>query len=256
MPSLLELQRSLGRALIEPDRAAEVAPLLRGAAPVAVRRLSVYRGNVYANCAKALADTYPIVLRIVGEDFFAGLAYEYTRAHPSTSGDLNAFGDALPGFVAAFRHTADLPYLPDVARMEWLAHRAYFAGDAAPLDLARLRGIAPADLAALRPILAPACALLESRWPLARIWEVHQADYRGDFALALDDGPDRILVHRPVWGARVASLPRGEFRFLASATADESLGVALEAALACDSGFDLGAALASWVAVGVVVDLA
>jgi len=255
MRSLLELQRSFGMALAEPARAAAVVPLLHGAAPVALRRLAVYRANGHANCAKALADTYPIVRRIVGEEFFAGLAREYAQAHPSTSGDLNAFGGALPEFVAAFPHTADLAYLPDVARMEWLAHRAYLAGDATPLDLGRLRGVAPADLAGLRPALAPACALLESRWPLARIWEVHQEDYRDAIAVDLDAGPDRVLIHRPAWRARVVSLARGDFRFLAGAVEGRTLGPVLEAALAADPRFDPGAALARWVAAGVIVDL-
>jgi len=254
--SPLELQRSFAAGLIEPAYAAAVTPLVRDAALIAEQRLGVYRGNVHANCAKALAATYPIVRKIVGEDFFVGLAREYANTHPSTSGDLNAFGDALPEFVAAFPHTADLPYLPDVARMEWLAHRAYFAGDAVPLELARLRGVAPADLAKLCPVLAPACALLESRWPLARVWEVHQADYPGEIAVDLNAGPDRILVHRPVWRPRVASLSTGDSRFLASAIEGRSLGVALEAALASDSSFEPGAALSRWFEAGVIVALA
>lgn len=256
MPSLLELQRSLGTALADGSQSERIVPLVRGEPRTALERLAVYRGNVTGSSAKALANAYPVVRAIVGEEFFDGLAREYARAHPATSGDLNEYGGQLAEFVAAFVHTQDLPYLPDVARMEWVAHRAYYAADAAPLDPARLAAVPEADYAELRPTLAPACALFASPWPLARIWTVHQDDYAGEFEVDLDSGPDRILIHRPRWRAVVQSLALGEYRFLGCALEGEPLGHALAAALAEDPAFDLPAALARWVAAGVIVDLA
>ena len=255
VPSLLELQRSFGTALVDAGQPERIVPLVRGEPRIAVERLAVYRGNVAGNTARALANAYPIVRKILGEEFFDGLAREYARAHPSTSGDLNDYGSQLAEFVAGFAHTQDLPYLPDVARMEWLAHRAYYAADAAPLDPARLAAVPEADYAKLRPVLAPACGLLASRWPLARIWTVHQGDYAGAFEGDLDSGPDRILVHRPRWRAIVEPIRPGEYRFLGCALGGDSLGHALAAALAEDPEFDLPAALARWVAAGVIVDL-
>lgn len=211
--------------------------------------LAVYRSNVYGNWSQALAGAYPIVRKIVGTEFFAGLAREYARAHPSTSGDLNEYGELLPEFVAAFPHTQDLPYLPDVARMEWLAHRAYYAADPPPFDLMK---ISNSDPEALRPRLAPACALLASEWPLARIWTVHQDDYEGGSAVDLNAGPDRILVHRPRWRAQVRSLAPGDYRFLDMARQGKMLGEALEAAVAEERGFDPALALARWVDAGAI----
>ena len=256
MPSLLELQRAFGVALADAPRAAATAPLLRDPPALALERLAVYRGNVDGNCAKALANAYPIVRKIVGGEFFDAMAREYARAHPSQSGDLNAYGERLADFVAAFPHTQDLPYLPDVARMEWLAHCACRAADAEPLDLARLTQVSEDGHAALRPVLAPACALLASSWPLGRIWEVHQDDYAGGIQVDLESGPDRILIHRPRWRVHVQSLSRGDFRFLASARAGEALGAALGIALADDPAFEPASALARWVGAGVIVDLA
>ncbi len=255
MPALLELQRALGGAIADGARTAAAAPLFRGPAETFPARLAAYRGNVFSNCANALAAAYPIVRKIVGVEFFEATAREYARAHPSTSGDLNEYGDALAAFLAAFPHTRDLPYLPDVARMEWLAHRAYYAADAAPFDPARLADLPPERWVALRPVLAPGCALLASDWPLARIWTVHQDNYEGEFDVDLDAGPDQIIVHRPRWTAEVRANSAGDHRFLAAALDGASLGDALEAASAEDSGFDPAAALARWVQAGVIVDL-
>jgi hypothetical protein len=234
MPSLVELQSEFAAAL------------LGGAGP---QGLAVYRGNVFGNLTKALASAYPTVRKIVGAEFFEGLAREYACAHPSTSGDLNEYGERLPEFVAAFAPTQDLPYLPDVARMEWLAHRAYYAADATPFDVTK---IFHSDPQALRPRLAPACALLVSDWPLARIWVVHQDDHVGAVAVDLRSGPNRILVHRPRWRVQVRALAPGDYRFLESAQRGETLGEALEAAAGEDRAFDPSLALAGWVDAGVI----
>ena len=224
MPSLLEMQRAFAEALLAPG-----AP-----SP----GIAVYRSNVNGNWTGALAAAYPIVRKIVGEDFFDGLAHAYGRARPSASGDLNEYGAYMAQFVAEFPHTQDLPYLPDVARMEWLAHCAYYAADAAPFHVTDT------------PQLAPACALLESHWPLGRIWTVHQDDYEGEIAVDLDAGPDRILVHRPRWRVQVLSLGPADFRFLEALREGRELGEALDAAL--DEAFDVSTALARWVDAGVI----
>jgi hypothetical protein len=253
MPALHELQRAFGASLLDPAALPSLLPLLEG--PDASLRFAVYRGNMYGNCVGALAGAYPIVRAIVGEAFFEAMGKEYARAHPSASGDLSEFGHAFAAFVAQFEHTQDLPYLPDVARLEWLAHRAWFARDAAPFPFCRLSGDACPDPGALRPVLAPSCALLESAWPIARIWETHN-DPRSDPAgVDLQAGPERVLVYRPRWHVEVAPLDAGDFRFLAAAAAGCTLGEALEAALAESMEFDPGSALARWVSAGVVVDL-
>ncbi|MCL4798455.1 MAG: putative DNA-binding domain-containing protein [Burkholderiales bacterium] len=256
MPALLELQRALGAAITDAGRTAAAAPLFRNAAHAVPARLAVYRGNVYGNRANALGGAYPVVRKIVGAEFFDATAREFARTHRSASADLNEYGERFAEFLAAFEHTRDLPYLPDVARMEWLAHRAYFAADAAPFDPARLAAVPPERWAGLRPLLAPACALLVSDWPLARVWTVHQDDYRGPLDVDLSAGPERILVHRPRWKAEVRAITAGDHRFLAAVQSGATLGDALAGALAEEAGFDAAAALARWVASGVVIDLA
>jgi hypothetical protein len=226
MPSLPELQ----------EQFADV--LLHGGGPP---RLAVYRANVFGNWRTALAGAYPLTRRIVGAAFFHAMAGDYARAYPSQSGDLHEYGASLAEFLEEYTHSQDLPYLPDVARLEWLAHRAYYAADAAPFDYSR-----PTEVR-----LAPACALLESDWPLARIWEAHQEG--GEPGLVnLDAGPERVLVHRPDWRVDVCSLTVGDFRFLERLQAGTSLGPALAAAAAEDPAFLPRVALGAWVQAGVL----
>jgi uncharacterized protein len=227
MPSLLEQQRGFAAALLAADATSP--------------RMAVYRSNVYGNWRGALAGAYPVVRRIVGEEYFEALARGYAAAFPSVSGDLHEYGQRLAEYLAAHADTQDLPYLPDVARLEWLAHRAHYAADPSPFDNSR-----PTEAR-----LAPACALLESEWPLARIWDAHQEG--GDPAsVDLAAGPDRVLVHRAHWRVEVCSPRPGDYRFLERLGAGDALGAALEAAVAADCAFVPRAAFAAWVQAGVI----
>jgi hypothetical protein len=208
-----------------------------------------YRINVFGNWEKALAGAYPIVRKIVGNDFFGGLAREYAAAFPSQAGDLNEYGERLADFFAEFRHAQDLPYLPDVARMEWRAHRAYYAPDPTPIDTV---AFSHRDPGAIRLRLSPSCGLLASRWPLARIWEVHQDDYDREFSVDLGAGHERILICRPRWRAEVRSLSHGDYGFLSAALAGAALGEALEIAAAASPDFDAASCLARWAHAGAL----
>ncbi|HSS29308.1 MAG TPA: DNA-binding domain-containing protein, partial [Usitatibacter sp.] len=117
--------------------------------------IAIYRRNLFANLGNALAATYPVVQRLVGDAFFREAARQYVLAHPSHSGDLNDYGASFAGFLARYPHAATLAYLADVARLEWACHESYGAPDAAPFDLADLARVGADDYPRIRFQLHP-----------------------------------------------------------------------------------------------------
>src|SRR5260221_12446533 len=87
-------------------------------AAIPTRRFAVYRNNVMAGLGKALKGRFPVVEKIVGEEFFAAMAGVFVQERPPRSPLLAAYGDDFPAFIAAFETAQDLPYLSDVARLE------------------------------------------------------------------------------------------------------------------------------------------
>ena len=63
----------------------------------------------------------------------------------------------MADFVAAFEPAKELAYLPDVAALEWACHSAYFADDAAALDLGKLAQIPSEQYPDLILHTHPAC---------------------------------------------------------------------------------------------------
>jgi hypothetical protein len=256
MSDLAILQARFGAALDAPGSEAGAAEMFRDDPAQVEDRLRLYRGNARANTVKALGAAYPIIGKIVGEEFFFGLASEYQSRCPSGSGDLNEFGEAFAAFLADFSHVKEMPYLPDVARMEWRVHRAHFAADQATFDPQRLVSVPPERQLQLRMRLHPACGILHSVYPLARIWQVHQDDYNGEFEVDLAAGPAHVLVSRPRFRVEVAQISEAEAAFLAAALEGRALEDSLAAAQFKDPSFDLGRSLRDWVDSAVIVDFA
>ena len=134
---------------------------------------------------------------LTGAAFFNAAVDAFTREHPSTGGDLNVYGSEFAHFLAEYPHARNLPYLSDVARLEWAIDEASRASDGNTLAQDVLAALArlPSDAVARQTLtLEASCRLVASRFPVMRIWQVHQSD--GDKSVDLDTGPDRLLVRR------------------------------------------------------------
>jgi len=254
MPELLDIQRDFATSLRDAGAPPRAERWLAGDSALVGQRLAIYRANAAASAAKALAAAYPVVSQVVGGEFFEGLARAYHRATPSTSGDLFDHGASFGDFLAVFPHTQSMPYLPDLARLEWLVHRAYGARDAAPFDRAALVPVPTEQQAAIRFDWAAGTAVMGSAFPLARIWTIHQPGYEGEFAVDWSIS-ERALVARENVRVTVCALSVGDAAFLTSALAGAELGKAATIALEADANFDLGAVLARAMASNLICGL-
>lgn len=252
MLSLHDTQALVSDALLRGDGTAGVAALLRAGRGVAPeRRLHVYRNNLFASLGAALQAVYPVTARLVGDGFFRQLARAYVVRHPSTSGNLHAFGAQLPAFVRKQSSLAALPYLADVAALEWAHHEVYHEADEQVLDTAALAKVPAGAQGRIRLHLQLASRFVASPFPVLAIWQANQAASDDAVApLALDCDGERVLVARSDLEVEFRRLGAAEDRFLRALAEGQPLAVAVPAALAVDPGFDLGATLARHVALG------
>jgi hypothetical protein len=221
----------------------------------AAERLAIYRNNTFSNLRGAMQSIYPVVNRLVGDDFFHQAASEFVRATPSTSGDLHDFGESFADFLSSYKAAEPLVYLPDVAKLEWSCHRVFHAADHAGLDLKKIRVISPEQYGELYFDLHPASALLESNFPTLKIWQVNQDAYAGDQSVDLKQGGNHLLVSRDDrFTVKVESLSSGDYVFLNTLNEKNKLEVAAEHAFSADEKFDLGASLQRFVAQKILVD--
>ena len=162
-------------------------------------RIDVYRNNVRLNRIAALADAFTHVVTLVGAEYFRALARAYVIATPAASANLHDDGAALPAFIRRFAPAADLPYLGDVAEVDWLMQRAYFADDGTPVQHATLAALDPERFAAAALRVAPSVGVARSTaWPIADIVAMHE----GGPTASLDAGGQSVLVWREGFAVR------------------------------------------------------
>ena len=253
MSALRELQQGFMEAVFD-RKSPALAQHLAGTDTERVWRTEIYRNNAFSNLQGALASAYPVIVKLVGSDFFHYAAKEYCYQFPSVSGDLHHFGEKFAGFLAALSAVAQLPYLPDVAKLEWICHKAYFAADHAPLRFEQLMRVAPERYGDLKFKLHPACALLESVFPVDRIWAVNQDDYAGEQAVDLSSGGAAILVKRTLYRVEVLRLPRSEWGGLQALSTGHTFSAACDTALQIDPHLNLSTTLQRWVDEAILVD--
>lgn len=115
MNGFADIQRAFAGAVLDTD-AAVPAPVSRKAGGVPSQRFGVYRNNVYASLIDVL--DFPVVMCLVGEDFFRTMARAYIEGEPPRSAVLLRYGAGFPAFVAGFPPAAPVPYLADMASLE------------------------------------------------------------------------------------------------------------------------------------------
>jgi len=245
--SLDHLQASFSRKLMQRG----------GAAPAGLtppKRFRVYRNNVFASLINALRARYPVIERLTGEDFFKTAAGHFIEAHPPRSPVLIDYGEGFSDFLASFEPAGALPYLADVARLEWLRHRAYHAADREALrssDLAR----APSDrVFALKFEFHPSAALVDSSYPIVSIWETnaHDAETR---PIGPDLAGEAALVVRPDYDVQNVRLDEAEHAFATALAQGATLGEAAAKGAEFD-GFNLTPALAKLITAGAFCSFA
>lgn len=255
MQTLRELQIGFA-AQVYDDEACGIEQLIRTNPLPGSRRLRVYRNNITSSLIDALRAVYPIVQRLVGEEFFEYLARQYLHAHPSRSGHLGEFGEHMPSFAGASPELETLPYLHDVASLEWSYHLVFHAAHHAPLDLARLGAIPSERYEELKFHLHPACRLLESRYPILRIWQVNQIEYSGDAQVDLAANGDQLLIIRRELDVEIESISSGAYALLAALREGDDFIAANGKAIVAEPELDVVAAFQYLVSRQVLVDFA
>ena len=247
---LAALQARFAEALVRPDLA-PLADLVDYPPAQWQRRFNVYRNTVHQGLASALAARFPVVERIVGKEYFRALALVFIERHPPSSPVLAEFGGDFAAFLKAFEPASALPYLADVARLEWLRSLAYHAADCTPIPISTLAAINRELLSNLTIDFAPSVFVTCSPFPVFSIWRTNTHD-ESVCQIEMVDNGEAALVTRPSLDVLVTPLAHAEVRFLEKLKCGAPLGDAFRDASSFEPPLDLSVTLARLFMSGAV----
>ena len=222
MPSLSEVQDAFRKAVMEGRPEACVAMIdPDGLSPLA--RIAVYRNNTLGALVSALRLTYPAVLALVGDNFFDGVASRFALLDPPASAQLTHWGEGFADYLRTFPGCGHLPWLPDVAILEWAVGQALYAletGEATSAD--RMANLPMAAFLWPHPSLS--CLRLDSPAEAIR-----SAALRGGDGLERIDpnaGPVHLAVVRQADSIAIRRLDASAWRLLDRLRKGEPMGSA------------------------------
>jgi len=242
VPSLRELQQQFAASLLDVGIPADAADIRSDRLPASAR-LRIYRNNMFVSLTNALAACYPVVRRLVGEDCFKEQARQYIRSHELRSPNLHQYGGGFADFLSTSPDVRTLPYLADVAQLEWACQQVYHAPTATHLSLEELATVDTGQYHALRFHLNPSTRLVASSYPIFQIWRANQSDQQDDYTISLDGGGDWLLVMRRDDDIEIKSIKPADWCFLRALADGATLHAAFTRGIAADLSFDLAKCL-------------
>jgi hypothetical protein len=156
-PSLFQQQNTLGLYLRDPEHCAPPAEM-------DVTRAEVYRELIFLNLSTLLSGTFPVLIKILGDEQWRTLVRVFLRdyrAHTPKFGEIaNEFVEFLASEPPALSEGPWPPFMVELAHYEWV-EMALQQSEAEPL--------APGDAGLIleRPLRVSPLA-----WPLAYAWPV------------------------------------------------------------------------------------
>ncbi|MDQ3204722.1 MAG: putative DNA-binding domain-containing protein [Pseudomonadota bacterium] len=197
--TLQEQQTTLGLYLRDPEHNAPPAEM-----PLA--RVEVYRDLVLRNLSTLLSGTFPVLIKILGDDQWRSLVRIFLRDHRAQTPKFGEIAQEFVEFLAAepdaLKEGAWPPFMVELAHYEWV-EMVLQQSDAQPLPSGSAETLLQQSL-----LISPLA------WPLVYAWPVHLVgpDFQPHTAPAQ---PTLLLVRRAAdWSVKFAELSPLAWRLL------------------------------------------
>ncbi len=251
MPLLHEIQTAF-LTDISSDKVDNIGCFLTSEKFTPESAFQVYRNNFFISLTEALRAIYESVDKLVGEKFFNFVADTYIRKYPSLNGNLHEFGEQFPKFLRTQGSVKKLPYLSDIALLDWAWHSVFHSKDSSAFDFGSLAEVSPDVYAELIFIPASPVRFIASNYSIAEIWQSSRNE-RGDKqgVFRYDKGPEFMVLTRPDLEIGVYSMSEAEYRFLQCLSKGETLEQSLAVAQSLHESFEVSSVLQQNILRGV-----
>ena len=190
-------------------------------------RLAVYANGYLARIAESLKEVYEAVHHVLGSEKFLELCEGYARRFPSRNYNLNYAGRHFPKFLETGPFSQTYPFLPDLARLEWLIWEAFHAFDETPAQVSPIHDVSPEDWGHCRIRFQPSVSLLDSKWTLLPLW-LGRHEIQTETSQEKLARPEHLLIGRKKDQVRCEPLDENQYKLVAGLLAGKTLGKVCE----------------------------
>ncbi len=170
MTHLSQLQSDFQAYLLDANKGAAFAKKIVNDKKVGAKtRLGIYADAYRLRIIEALANSYPILKALLGDDLFEQAARLYIDQCPSTFRNMRWVGDQMSAHLQA--NYPQYPIAAEMATFEWALGLAFDAEDTPILGLQDLASIPPENWAELTFKFQPSMQLFTFKYNVLRVWQ-------------------------------------------------------------------------------------
>ena len=170
------LQGDFIEAIFGGEKSPAISHVMGDDTLTAEQRLGIYKGSVHGILTQALGTIFPVCKALVGDDFFDNMCDLFINKYPPKTTYFAEYGGDLPAFLKSFEHVKDIPYLVDMARLEWARQTVWHANSAKASDFSALSKLNEEQQSKVVFQLAENMHLIESEFRIDVLWFAHQPD--------------------------------------------------------------------------------
>lgn len=187
--------------------------------------LDVYRKDYRARLSNALADNFEAVWWVLGDEDFFNLCWEYIQAHPSMKPDLGEQGIYFSEFLKNHPLSKNIPFLSDLARLEWAFQEAFACEREPALSAEEVAGLN--DLESRILPFKKSIRLISSPWNIHAFWQARESDDDPEINV---NSENHLILHKKASDGMIYFQPmsKGGMDLFSIMLKGHSLGQALD----------------------------
>ncbi len=221
---LAEIERRM-KTWIQPGKEQKAFALNPQGGDPGEDRLSVYSGGYTARMHESMTEAYEAVKKVLGRPDFWQLAQDYAAKFPSRHYNLNYAGRFLPEFLKTDERLKKIPFLEDLARLEWKIMEAFHAFDTQAVTPSEFAAVPLEDWEQAKLFFQPSVSIEKSEWPVLDIWKTRREDV--ELPAKVKKAPQQVLVFRIGTEVHAKAIDAKHYAFMQALLSGERLSDAL-----------------------------
>jgi len=137
-------------------------------------RLAIYANAYCMRLVETLQKDFPAIFYLLGDDGFTQVALDYIKKHPSQHPSLRFFGQYFSEFLHQDTDYRAMPYLSELAQLEWLLVEAFNAKDVSLIQESDVANVPPEAWSTLVLHFHPSIHCFQYRWNIIPLWQAEQ----------------------------------------------------------------------------------
>jgi len=200
MSKLARLQENMRKSIQAREFISELATEIVSDKVSAADHLQIYQNNYQGTLVEALLEIFPIVSAFVGEVFTRSALKHFIDASAPREACLSRYGEDFAEFLSTYEHASGVPYLGDIAALEWAVHHLMHQDEN--------------DAAAHNIAVNENAVFIVSDYPLLNLWMVGSGQLMPE-AVHIDQGGQTVCVLLDDAQIQLFSLSEDEQQLLA-----------------------------------------